>query len=131
VAAIDHAISDSRKKGAVRREALTYFACPIVLAQFRHMKACLGEMSAAQGCFPFRATSFSNDYNPIGQLAAARKNGVFSAARHKQKQRQYREGAVLLRYLKYEKNCLPRAWESVTGQRSNQLNYVPSLFSAG
>jgi hypothetical protein len=28
-------------------------------------------MSAAQGRFPFRATSFSNDYNPIGQLAAA------------------------------------------------------------
>ena len=36
---------------------------------------------------------------------------------------------MLLRHLKCEKNCLPRAWESVTGQRSNQLNYVPSLFS--
>jgi len=22
-------------------------------------------------------------------------------------------------------------WESVTGQRSNQLNYVPNLFSSG
>jgi hypothetical protein len=76
------------------------------------MKACVGEMSAVQGRFPFRATSFSNDYNPIGQLAVARKNRVFPAAKTQGKPTPVPGGCSALNYLKCEKNCLPRAWES-------------------